>query len=189
MAGFNYPNNQINNPINNGWNNRPNNTFNNSYNNYGTNTGYMQSNTMGLTQQQIIQFFEQGKLVWTDYVQGRTGAEAYQLPPGITVARLLDNDQDRFYVKGYDDNGRPRILFDNDFQPHIDPEPQPYPQVDLSNYATKDDLRAMINEAFSNIEFKPNLKGYVTQEDLNQALSGLAVGNGGRIVRYNESNA
>ena len=171
---------------NSNFNNNPNfgNNYGNNYNNgYGNNYGgYTQNQNIGLTQQQIVQFFQQGKLVWTDYVQGRAGAEAYQLPPGITMARLLDNDDARFYVKGYDDNGRPRILSDNDIVEHVDPEPQ-IPQLDLSKYATKEDITNAVNDAFN------RLQGFVTQNELNDVLSGLAVGNGGRIVRINESNA
>ena len=96
----------------------------------------------------------------------------------------------RFYIKTYDNNGRPRVMEDNDFSPHVDPEPtiSNTPQIDLSPYATKADLEQMFNNAMKNIQV-PNLANYVTQNDLDRALSGLSVGNGGRIVRANESNA
>lgn len=121
------------------------------------------------------------------FVSGRAGADAFPLPRGVTRVILWDNDEDRFYIKGYDNNGRPRVLEDNDFQPHVEPEPA-MPQIDLSNYPTKDDMARMISDAFNNISF-PNMTGYVTQKELNQALSGLSVGNGGRIVRSNEPDA
>lgn len=177
--------------------------FNNNWNNYGQNNGYSNNNgygnnygnnqnngIFGLTTQQLTQYFQQGKLEWSDYVHGRAGAEAYQLPPGVTMAKLWDDEADRFYVKGYDNNGRPRVLDDNDFTQHIDPEPQPIQNVDMSIYATKDDLKKMLEEAFSNFQVPmPNLAGYATQSDLNKAISNLAVGNGGRIVRIDEQNA
>lgn len=122
------------------------------------------------------------------YVTGRAGADAHQLPPGVNMQILWDNDEDRFYIKGYDNNGRPRVLADNDFQPHVEPEPASQPSIDLSAYATKDDIAKMISQAFNNIPL-PNMDGYVTQKDLNIALSNLAVGSGGRIVRSDESNA
>ena len=50
-------------------------------------------------------------------------------------------------------------------------------------YATKEDITNAVNDAFN------RLQGFVTQNELNDVLSGLAVGNGGRIVRINESNA
>lgn len=126
---------------------------------------------------------------FVDYVSGRAGADAYQLPTGVTRALLFDNDTNRFYVKTYDNNGRPRVVEDNDFQTHVDPEPKvQQPNVDLSRYATKDDIREMIDNALSNISL-PNMSSYVTQSYLDKQLSNLSVGNGGRIVRNNEHNA
>lgn len=158
------------------------------YNNYGypnQMSGYTGNNMFGLSPQDIIKYFEQGRLQWNDFVHGRAGAEAYQLPPGVFRAKLWDDETNRFYVKGYDNDGRPRILDDNDFDTHIEPEPITQPQIDLSNYATKADIQAMIGEAFRNIRF-PNMDGYVTQDYLNNRLSGLCVGSGGRIVSENE---
>lgn len=128
--------------------------------------------------------------VYTDYVSGRAGADAYQMPPNVNKVWLFDNDTNRFYVKTYDNNGRPRVMEDNDFSPHVDPEPtiNNTPQIDLSPYATKADLEQMFNNVVKNIQI-PNLTNYVTQNDLDRELSGLSVGNGGRIVRANESNA
>jgi hypothetical protein len=125
------------------------------------------------------------------FVTGRAGADAYQLPPGVNMQILWDDDNDRFYVKGYDESGRPRILADNDFQPHVEPEVQ-LPNIDMSQYATKDDINAMITEAIKEATKKtktPNLSNYVTLEAFNEALDGLSVGSGGRVVRANESDA
>lgn len=173
----------------------------NGYNNYG--------NNFGLTQQEIVNYFQQGRLVWSDYVHGRAGAESYQMPPGINMVRLWDDENNRFYVKGYDNNGRPRVLDDNDFTEHVDPEPVNPAGIDLSAYATKDDIQKMITSALSNLQM-PNMQGYATINDLNNAMmnvpqpnmqgyltraefddkiSRLAVGNGGRIVMNNEQNA
>ena len=55
-------------------------------------------------------------------------------------------------------------------------------------YATKADLEQLFNSAMEKLH-KENLSIYATKEDLDKALSGLSVGNGGRIVRTNESNA
>lgn len=128
--------------------------------------------------------------VYTDYVSGRAGADAYQMPPNVNKVWLFDNDTNRFYIKSYDNNGRPRVMEDNDFAPHVEPEPasNQIPQIDLSPYATKADLEQMFSNAMKNVQL-PNLANYVTQNDLDKALSGLSVGNGGRIVRVNESNA
>lgn len=126
---------------------------------------------------------------YREFVHGRLGADAYQLKPGVTMQVLWDDEQDRFYIKGYDNNGRPRVLADNDFAPHVEPENlNTQPQIDLSPYATKDDIRQMITESISKIP-QTNLSGYVTKKDFDDALNSLSVGNGGRIVRVNESNA
>ena len=102
---------------------------------------------------------------------------------------LWDNDYDRFYIKGYDNNGRPRVLGDFDFQPHVEPETAT-PQIDLSAYATKADIANMIEDSMKKIsQNQPNMGKFVTMKYLDQALSELSVGNGGRIVRNNESNA
>lgn len=116
------------------------------------------------------------------YVSGRAGADAYPMPNGVNQITLWDTDAHRFYVKGYDNNGMPRVLEDWDYMPHVHQETQAAPAVDMSKYATKDDIKAAITEAFQ------SLSGYVTEEQFNKELSGLSVGNGGRIVRANESN-
>lgn len=115
------------------------------------------------------------------YVNGRTGADAYPMPNGVNQITLWDTDGKRFYVKGYDNNGMPRVLEDNDYIPHVQPEAAPTQHVDMSKYATKDDIKAAVMEAFQSVQ-------YVTEEHLNKRLSGLSVGNGGRIVSTDESN-
>ena len=177
----------------------------NNYQNYGNYANYpVQNQYVGMRntntvpqqsipnygfQQQSQMPMQDNRFQLVDYVSGRAGADAYQLPNGVNNAILFDNDNQRFYIKGYDNNGRPRVLEDNDFQTHVEPEPKVVqPNIDMSLYATKDDIKDMMAEAINNIQF-PNLKDFVTQKDLNRALSGLSVGNGGRIVRNNESNA
>lgn len=129
------------------------------------------------------------------FVTGRAGADAYQLPPGVNMQILWDDSVDRFYVKGYDENGRPRVIADNDFQTHVEPEVAT-PDIDMSRYVTKDDINAMITEAINNAVKEavkktkaPNLSNYVTQEVFDATLAGLCVGSGGRVVRADESDA
>lgn len=166
---------------------QPNNIWNNTGSMTWGNNGYQNTGFQNVGYQQNSQ--RDDHFQYVDYVSGRAGADAYQLPPNVNKAILYDNDTDRFYVKGYDENGRPRVLADNDFTPHVEPEPNHQnSQIDLSGYVTKADLEQMINNAVKSIQY-PNLAGYVTQNDLDKALSGLSVGNGGRIVRINESNA
>lgn len=124
-----------------------------------------------------------------DWVTGRAGADAYQLPTGVNNAILFDNDGRRFYIKGYDNNGRPRVLEDNDFTPHVEPEPQPVQaNIDLTAYATKDDIKNMITDAISNLSI-PNVNNYVTRKEFYKSLSELSDGGSGRNVKNNESNA
>ena len=129
------------------------------------------------------------------FVTGRAGADAYQLPPGVNMQILWDDDNDRFYVKGYDESGRPRILMDKDYFDHVEPE-TPAADIDMSRYATKDDINAMITEAINNAVKEvakktkaPDMKNYVTREDFDEQLAGLSVGSGGRVVRADESDA
>lgn len=122
------------------------------------------------------------------YVTGRAGADAYQLPPGVNEQILWDDDSPRFYIKGYDEKGRPRVLEDNDYQGHIDSEAA-QSNIDMSMYATKDDIKTIVSENIKKIKI-PNMSGYVTTEDLNRALaeflSELCVGSGGKVVRSGE---
>lgn len=170
---------------NNGYNNG---YMNNGYGNNGNgnNVGYMNTgygnyqtpNQMN-RQQQIDEHFQ-----WVDYVSGRVGADAYPMPQGVNRVLLFDNDTDRFFIKQYDNNGRPRVVEDNDFIEHVDPEPQ-MPNIDLSAYATKDDIQKMIEDSFRHLRL-PDMSSYVTKNDLANELGNYAVGNGGRIVRNNE---
>ena len=121
------------------------------------------------------------------YVTGRAGADAYQMQPGESEVILWDDDARRFYIKGYDEKGRPRVLEDNDYSPHVDPE-TPQNSLDMSNYATKDDIKAIMADTLKKVK-PPNMNGYVTLEEFNKALSELSVGSGGKVVRSGESDA
>jgi len=164
----------------------------NTYNNYGRSTdnvyqGYPNRNTGW---NGAGGYYDPSpamqQMDYREFVHGRAGAEAYQLKTGVNLQVLWDDETDRFYIKGYDNTGRPRILADNDFQPHVEPEPKSM-EIDLTPYATKEDIKQMIEETLSNAQ-RPNLSGYVTMAELNKVLNSLSVGNGGRIVRDNESN-
>ena len=129
------------------------------------------------------------------FVTGRAGADAYQLPTGVNMQILWDDANDRFYVKGYDESGRPRVIADNDFQPHVEPEVTSH-DIDMSRYVTKDDINTMITEAINNAVKEatkktktPDMKNYITREYFDEQLAGLSVGSGGRVVRADESDA
>jgi hypothetical protein len=187
--------------------------FNNGYQNNNANSGYYngystgyQNNNIGYNnlmypnnnqqynQQYTQQYGQQPSrddhFQWIDYVNGRAGADAYQLPTGVNKALLFDNDYNRFFIKSYDNNGRPRIFEDNDYCPHVEPEPVAQQNIDLSAYATKEDIRNMVSQALGSIQIPtPKMDGYVTMDTFNKVIDGLSVGNGGRIVRNNEQNA
>lgn len=118
------------------------------------------------------------------YVVGRIGADAYQLPPGVDKVILWDDEDNRFYVKGYDEKGRPRVLADNDYFPHVEKDNETV-SVDMSQYATKDDIRNMISDAIKKMKL-PNMNGYVTTDTLDKVISELTVGTGGKVVRSSD---
>ena len=102
------------------------------------------------------------------YVHGIEGAYAFPMPAGVNQIILWDDTVDSFYIKGYDNMGKPKVLAWNDFHPHVEeqkpsPEPAAPQPIDVSKFVTKDDL--------------------------NEALSQLSIGESGRIVRVNEHDA
>lgn len=160
-----------------------NNIWNNGYQMGGYPINSYQANNFNQSQMQQMQ---QTQMQADDrvFVAGRLGADAYQLQPGVNVQVLWDDDTDRFYIKGYDEKGRPRVLGDFDFQPHVESDSlQANP--DMSQYATKDDIRNMISDALK----KNKNNNYVTMDVFNKTLSELCVGNGGKVVRSSESDA
>ena len=146
--------------------------FGNGFDARGNNFGVNYGNNQGPVQNERI------------YVTGRVGADAYPLPNGVFSVILWDNSAKRFYIKGYDNNGIPRVLEDCDYSDHVEPEPQSSAQLDMSQYATKDDIRKMISEAFNHID-PPAMNNYVTTKQFNDTISNLVVGNGGKVVMNN----
>ena len=100
------------------------------------------------------------------YVTGIEGANAFQLPQGVTQMILWDTDNDSFYIKKLDEMGRPRVVAWKDFTDHVEPE-----KSEIAVAQSQD-------------------AGYLTraeaEELINQVLSQLTVGERGRIVRVNE---
>ena len=115
------------------------------------------------------------------YVTGIEGANAYQMPPGVSQMILWDTDSDCFYIKKLDEIGRPRVVAWRDFSDHIIPAPENQngsevqQSVDMSVYPTKKDLEDMLE--------KYNMTNYLTKDEFEKALSQLCVGERGRIVR------
>ena len=99
------------------------------------------------------------------YVHGIDGAYAFSMPNGVQKIILWDDTVDSFYIKGYDNMGRPKILAWKDFTDHVEPEKEEAkpPEIDTSKYLTKDDLIKFVKR--------------------------LSVGERGRIVMSNEHDA
>ena len=88
----------------------------------------------------------------------------------------------RFYIKAIDEYGRPKIVADNDFFPHVE-EPKNNAHgsnVDMSDYPTRHDIEEFLS--------KFDTSKFLTKKDLDDALNNLVLGAQGRIVR-NEPNA
>lgn len=153
----------------------------NTLNNYGNYNGLGNRTVNSIRSNAYHSAFENVMLA---YVHGIEGANAFQIPTGYFKAILWDEDNNSFYVKGYDTNGIPRILAWNDYSPHVIEEPEPVKnvsEVDMKKYATKDDIKEMINSL--------DLSGFMTRRDFDKALAELSVGERGRIVRINEPDA
>ena len=97
------------------------------------------------------------------YVHGLEGAHAYVMPTGVDRVILWDDTDDRFYIKGYDDMGKPKIIADNDFFPHVESK----------------GIKSELTDS----------TGYVTMDYLDKVLGKLKIGDNGRIVRIDEHDA
>ena len=130
------------------------------YNPYGQYANYSQFQQIPQqVQQQPTQNSSNGLL----YVHGLEGAHAFVMPAGVDRIILWDDTDNRFYIKGYDDMGKPKIIADNDFQPHVDKKPNKSEAIGSENF--------------------------VTIEYLDKVLGQLKIGDQGRIVRNDEHDA
>lgn len=121
----------------------------NPYNNYIN----RQQMPMQPTQQQESR---QNNIIW---VKGKENARSMQLPPNSTVI-LLDNEVGKFYIKTTDDIGLGKLrIFSYIEEPDIQQSQQDNsnsnsvsstPELDLSNYVTKDELSKIIKEIKEN---------------------------------------
>ncbi len=121
---------------------------------YTGTTPYYQTQPYGASQQysqyqQPMQNYANAvnnkNIIW---VAGQAGAEAYQMEPG-SRAVLLDSKDQVFYIKVVGPDGRPEPLMAFKYEPlnlNMQSESsQAAPQIDTSNFATKDDLNEIMN--------------------------------------------
>ena len=129
------------------WNNQnqnysyPYNNFNN-YLNQNNNNPY---NFQQPNQSQQLNNQSQNNIIW---VKGKENARSMQLKPNSTVI-LLDSQSGKFYIKTTDDIGLGKLrVFNYTEQPdqNIKQSIQITPNVDLSNYVTKEELENKIKE-------------------------------------------
>lgn len=95
-------------------------------------------------------YIPQGNFI---FVQGIEGAKAYQMPVGFDKVVLWDTEQDVFYVKALDQIGRPFIAKTCSYQDCETPKPQAEaqaPQVDMSNYISKEQLESVLGRLYVN---------------------------------------
>ncbi len=115
------------------------------YNNYINRQYQSQPNTQ---QQQQVYSSSQNNLIW---VKGKQNARSMQLPPNSTVI-LLDSEVGKFYIKTTDDIGLGKLrVFSYIEQPDQDSNNNTVtPDLDLSNYVTKEQLQNKIKEITHN---------------------------------------
>ena len=98
-----------------------------------------------MMQQQPVPQAPQSSPIW---VQGEEGAKAYMVAAGNSVM-LMDSESNVFYIKSSDQSGMPlplRIFDYTERTANIQPKPQAAPQVDLSQYITRDQLEDILSE-------------------------------------------
>lgn len=81
-------------------------------------------------------------IIW---VQGIEGAKAWQLSPNSNALLMDSENEGRFYIKTSDNVGMCNLrIFDYTEVTNIQPA-SAAPQVDLSNYVTKEELQEIIS--------------------------------------------
>lgn len=138
------------------------NPYLNQQNNYTGMNPQQFYNNLQAQQNQYMQQQVQNNLI---YVHGIDGANAYQMPVGVNQVILWDDTDDSFYVKAYDNTGKPKVIAWNDYKTH--------------------EVKELPKEAASSIDTSK----FLTKDDLEKIISQLRIGDQGRIVRSNEHDA
>lgn len=125
----------------NGYQNYMNNTRN-----YSSQGSYLQPQPQTQPQQSY-----QNNIIW---VKGKENARSMQLPPNSTII-LLDSEVGKFYIKTTDDIGLGKLRVFNyieqpDNQQKSSQMETIIPEIDLSNYVTKQEMEQMLKEIRDN---------------------------------------
>lgn len=125
----------------------------NGYQNYMNNTRNYSSQGSYLQPQQQTQPQQsyQNNIIW---VKGKENARSMQLPPNSTII-LLDSEVGKFYIKTTDDIGLGKLRVFNyieqpDNQQKSSQMETIIPEIDLSNYVTKQEMEQMLKEIRNN---------------------------------------
>lgn len=81
-----------------------------------------------------------------NWVQGEAGAKSYPVAPSQSVM-LMDSENEVFYIKTVDASGMPLPLriFDYKERNAQEKEVEEIPQIDMSNYITREEFEKRIN--------------------------------------------
>ena len=122
------------------WNNfnQPYSSYNYPYNAYRQNSYNFPQQTSYVSQPQQQQNQAQNNIFW---VRGKENARSTQLSPNSTML-LMDNEQNKFYIKTTDDIGLGRLRVFN-YTEQLE-EQKPVEQTNL--YVTKDQLENFMKE-------------------------------------------
>lgn len=104
---------------------------------------------------------QQNGITWVD---GVSSAKAYPVANGTSIL-LMDSNENAFYIKSADQSGMPSIRIFDYSERTIAQTPQPQaaqaseptietPEIDLSIYVTKDELKDELKKVAADIEKK-----------------------------------
>ena len=139
--------------------------FNNSYNNYSNRMNPYSAQQPQPVQNQVLPSQQaQNNIIW---VKGKENARSMQLNPNSTVV-LLDSEVGKFYIKTTDDIGLGKLRVfsyieqpDDDFQTTSSQKVSNNiitpPNVDLSDYVTKEEFESKIKEILNHEQSVPTI--------------------------------
>ena len=119
------------------------NNYLNPMNPYQMQPNYFNSNYQPPQMQNYGAHARQSNVDWV-YVNGLQGAREQIVQPGCT-AWMMDNNDPLIYYKAVDQMGQPTLKAYrlNELEPQSAVQSQPAPQMDLSMFATREDVAAI----------------------------------------------